>query len=53
MKSIAVFASGTGTNFEAIQKAIEDHQLEASIECVVSDHRDAKVVEKARQKNIE
>lgn len=53
MKSIAVFASGTGTNFEAIQKAIEDHQLDASIECVVSDHRDAKVVEKARQKNIE
>lgn len=53
MKNIAVFASGTGTNFEAIQKAIEDHKLEASIECVVADHVDAKVVEKARKKNIE
>ena len=53
MKKIAVFASGTGTNFDAIQKAIEDHKLDASIECVVVDNKTAKVIAKAEKKNIE
>lgn len=53
MKRIAVFASGTGSNFDAIQKAIEDGKLTATIECVVVDNLKAKVIEKAKKKNIE
>lgn len=53
MRKIAVFASGTGTNFDAIVKAIEDQKLNASVECVVVDNLKAKVIEKAKKKNIE
>lgn len=53
MRKIAVFASGTGTNFDAIVKAIENHELDASIECVVVDNKTAKVIEKANAKNIQ
>lgn len=53
MKKIAVFASGTGTNFDAIQKAIEEGQLQAEIALVVVDKKTAKVIEKARSKGIE
>lgn len=53
MKKIAVFASGTGTNFDAIQKAIEDKQLNAEIVLVVVDRKGAKVIEKAQNKGIE
>lgn len=52
MRKIAVFASGTGTNFDAIQKAIEDQFLDATIECVVVDKKEALVIEKAKNKNI-
>lgn len=52
MRRIAVFASGTGTNFDAIQKAIEDKYLDAVIECVVVDKKNALVIEKAKKKNI-
>ena len=52
MRKIAVFASGTGTNFDAIQKAIEDKYLDAVIECVVVDKKNALVIEKAKKKNI-
>lgn len=53
MKRIAVFASGTGTNFEAIEQAIENKTLDASIACVVVDNQHALVIEKARRKGIE
>lgn len=52
MRKIAVFASGTGTNFDAIQRSIEDGFLDACIECVVVDKKDALVIEKAKKKNI-
>lgn len=52
MRKIAVFASGTGTNFDAIQNAIENGLLNASIELVVVDKPEAKVIEKAQAKNI-
>ncbi|MEG0077570.1 phosphoribosylglycinamide formyltransferase [Anaerorhabdus sp.] len=53
MRKIAVFASGTGTNFDAIQASIEKGQLDASIELVVVDKLDAKVIEKAKAKQID
>lgn len=52
MKRIAVFASGTGTNFDAIVKAIEDEKLKASVECLVVDHLDVPVIKKAKEKQI-
>ncbi|SJZ73685.1 phosphoribosylglycinamide formyltransferase [Anaerorhabdus furcosa] len=53
MRKIAVFASGTGTNFDAIQASIEEGKLNASIELVVVDKSDALVIEKAKAKHID
>lgn len=53
MTNIAIFASGSGTNFEAIYQAIADGVLDATIALVVVDRMDAKVIEKARSKQIE
>lgn len=50
--SIAVFASGSGTNFQAIQESIEKGQLQAKIELVVTDHLGAYVTNRAEQKGI-
>jgi len=44
---IAVFASGSGSNFQAIQEAIDDGRLDAKIEVVVTDKPDAFVVKRA------
>ena len=52
MTKIAVFASGTGTNFEAIHDAIYNKELDAEIVLVVSDKEDAKVIDKAQKRNI-
>lgn len=52
MRKIAIFASGTGTNFDAIQASIEEGNLDASIELVVVDKPQAKVIEKAKAKNL-
>lgn len=53
MKNLAVFASGTGTNFEAIADAIEAGQLKAKLTLVVVDKQNAPVIEKARQRGID
>lgn len=53
MKQIAVFASGTGTNFEAIYQAIQQGQLACEIALVVTDNPTAAVIEKARKHNLE
>jgi len=50
--SIAVFASGSGSNFQAIQEAIERGELNAKIELVVTDKPGAYVVERAKAKSI-
>ena len=50
---IAVFASGSGSNFRAIQEAIECGDLQASIELVVTDHPGAFVVTRANNFGIE
>ncbi|MCC7442731.1 MAG: phosphoribosylglycinamide formyltransferase [Bdellovibrionales bacterium] len=49
---IAVLASGRGSNFEAIQSAIDSGFLAARITLVVSDRADAPVLEKAKAKGI-
>lgn len=47
MTKIAVFASGSGSNFQAIQEAIERGELQASVELVVTDKPGAFVVTRA------
>ncbi|MDF7626809.1 phosphoribosylglycinamide formyltransferase [Lactobacillaceae bacterium L1_55_11] len=49
---LAVFASGTGTNFSALQEAIVDQHLPAKIVLVVVDHADAPVIERAKKWDI-
>lgn len=47
MKKIAVFASGSGTNFQAIADSIKEGRLAAEIELLVCDKPGAKVIERA------
>ena len=49
---IAVFASGSGTNFQAIQESIEGGELDAKIELVVTDKPNAYVVKRAEKFGI-
>ncbi|MFE3575722.1 phosphoribosylglycinamide formyltransferase [Lysinibacillus sp. NPDC059133] len=49
---IAVFASGSGSNFQAIQEAIERGELHAKIELVVTDKPSAFVVTRAENYSI-
>lgn len=53
MKNIAVLASGRGTNLQAIIENTENGTLKANLVCVVSDNKDAKALERARQHNVE
>lgn len=52
MRRIAVFASGSGSNFQAIADAIEAGTLEADIQLLVCDKPGAKVVDRAQKLNI-
>ncbi|WP_347552606.1 phosphoribosylglycinamide formyltransferase [Pseudalkalibacillus hwajinpoensis] len=52
MRKIAVFASGSGSNFEAIAAAIENGQLEAEVALVVCDRPGAKVEKRAERYGI-
>lgn len=49
---IAVFASGSGSNFQAIQESIEHGELNAEIKLVVTDKPAAYVVTRANDKQI-
>lgn len=49
---IAVFASGSGTNFQAIADAIAAEKLDVSIELLVCDRPQAPVVERAKQAGV-
>lgn len=53
MKSLAVFASGEGTNFEAIADACTGGVLDARVVLMVCDKPGAPVVAKARLRGIE
>jgi len=52
MKNIAIFASGTGSNFDALITAIENGELAANVKLLVCDKKTAKVIEKAEKKGI-
>jgi len=52
MKKIAVFASGNGSNFQAIIDNIEKGNLNAGIEVLVTDNPNCFAIERARKHNI-
>ena len=53
MKKIAVFASGFGSNFQAIIEAVESRKLNAEIALLVSDKPSCKAVERASAAGID
>ena len=53
MRRLAVFASGSGTNFEAIVRACEQGELAAEVVLMVCDKPGTKVVERAAQHGVE
>lgn len=52
MKKIAVFASGSGSNFQAIIDAVKESKLHAEISLLVCDKREAFCIERAGQAGI-
>ena len=52
MKNIAVFASGTGSNFIAINQAIMNKEIDATITLLVSDKPQSKAVANAKKLGI-
>ncbi|WP_428910663.1 phosphoribosylglycinamide formyltransferase [Niallia sp. Krafla_26] len=52
MKKIAVFASGSGTNFQAILDAIQDGKLDCKVELLVCDKKGALCIQRAEKANI-
>ena len=52
MKKIAVFASGSGTNFEAIASACEDGRIPAQCVLMVCDKPGAPVIERAARHGV-
>lgn len=50
---IAIFASGAGTNAEAIIQATEQGRLDATVSLIVTDRPNAKVVERAEKYGID
>ncbi|MGX1984040.1 formyltetrahydrofolate-dependent phosphoribosylglycinamide formyltransferase [Thermolongibacillus altinsuensis] len=52
MKRLAIFASGNGTNFQAIVDAMKKGELQAEVALVVCDRPGAKVVERAEKEQI-
>ena len=53
MKKLAVFASGTGTNFVAIAKACASGVIKAEVAVMVCDKPGAAVIDRAREMGIE
>lgn len=53
MKQLAVFASGTGTNFVAIAKACAEGRIPADVAIMVCDKPGAAVIERARELGVE
>jgi len=50
---LAVFASGQGTNFEALAAAAEAEELGGELRALFSDRADAPAIERARRRGIE
>lgn len=53
MKHIVVFASGSGTNFQAVIDAVESGQIKACIRGLISNRPDNKAHERARVHGID
>ncbi len=53
MSNLAVFASGNGSNYEAIATAIKNKQIDGEIKLVVVDKLDAFVIKRAKANNHE
>lgn len=53
MMKLAVFASGTGSNFDAIIQAIEEGKLDAQVSLLVCDRVGAPVIEKAQRHSVD
>lgn len=49
---LGILVSGRGSNFEAIAEAIDRGTLVAEIAIVISNHADARAVERARQRGL-
>lgn len=49
---LALFASGTGSNVQAILESVTEGRLKAEVACLVCDQPQAKVIEKARQAGL-
>jgi phosphoribosylglycinamide formyltransferase-1 len=52
MKNIAIFASGSGSNFQAIIDAIQEGKLDAQVNLLVCDQPNAFVIERAKNAGI-
>ena len=52
MLKLAIVGSGSGTNCQAIIDAVEAGTLDAEIKCVLSDMKDATILERARKHHI-
>lgn len=52
MLHLGVLGSGKGSNLESIFTAIEQGRLSARVACVLSDHADAFILERARRRGI-
>lgn len=53
MKHIVVFASGSGTNFQAIIDAVESGQIQATIRGLIANKPGIKALERAEKNDIE
>lgn len=52
-KNLAVFVSGSGSNFAAVQDKIESGSIHADIKIVISNNSDAYALERAKQYGID
>ncbi|MDR1544063.1 MAG: phosphoribosylglycinamide formyltransferase [Prevotellaceae bacterium] len=52
MQNLAIFASGSGTNFEAIVDACENGKIAAKVVLLVCDKKDAFVLQRAENHNV-
>ncbi|GIW49790.1 MAG: phosphoribosylglycinamide formyltransferase [Anoxybacillus sp.] len=52
MKRIAIFASGSGTNFQAIVDAVKKGEVQAEVALLVCDRPHAKVIERAIREHV-
>lgn len=53
MKNLVVFASGNGSNFEAIAKACINNKIDAKVLLLVCDKKDAYAIKRAKRLGIE